>query len=93
MVLRIDCDGSHIRYTNNGTGIGGLSVKLISAQVNGDGSWDVVVEVNGTNRAVTIPASVTPILTDSASVQAYLNNQFPTVSAPSFLTNMVGKSW
>ena len=68
-------------------------MKLISAQVNFDQSWDVVVEVNGTNRAVTIPASVTPVLTDSASVQAYLNNQFPTVSAPSFLANMVGTSW
>lgn len=68
-------------------------MKLISVNVNFDQSWDVVVEVNGTNRAVTIPASVTPVLTDSASVQAYLKNQFPVISVPSFLTNMVGTSW
>ena len=68
-------------------------MKLISVNVNFDQSWDIVVEVNGTNRAVTIPASVTPIITDSTSLQTYLNNQFHTVSAPSFLTNMVGTSW
>ena len=48
-------------------------MKLISVNVNFDQSWDVVVEVNGTNRAVTIPASVTPIITDSTSLQTYLN--------------------
>ena len=68
-------------------------MKLISVNVNFDQSWDIVVEVNGTNRSVTIPTSVTPIITDSTSLQTYLNNQFPTVSAPSFLANMVGTSW
>ena len=55
-------------------------MKLISVNVNFDQSWDIVVEVNGTNRSVTIPTSVTPVLTDSASVQAYLKNQFPVIS-------------
>ena len=68
-------------------------MKLISVNVNFDQSWDIVVEVNGTNRSVTIPTSVTLVLTDSASVQAYLKNQFPVISVPSFLANMVGTSW
>ena len=68
-------------------------MKLISAQVNGDGSWDVVVEHNSVNHSVRIPYNITPMLTSASRIQDYLIAQFPTPSIPTVLNDVIGTSW
>ena len=72
-------------------------MKLISATVNLDGSWDVEVEQTIDSKSVTrsvhVPASITPFLTSASSIQTYLNNQVPAVSMPTALKNIIGTNW
>ena len=68
-------------------------MKLISAQVNGDGSWDVIVEHNSVNHSVRIPYNSTPMLTSASRIRDYLIAQFPNPSTPTVLNDVIGTSW
>ena len=72
-------------------------MKLISAQVNLDGSWDVEVEQTIDSKSVTrsvhVPAAIVPFLNSATAIQTYLNNQVPAVSMPTALKNMIGTNW
>ena len=68
-------------------------MKLISATVNLDGSWDIIVEHNSVNRSVHIPYNVTPMLTSASRIRDYLIAQFPTPSIPTVLNDVIGTSW
>ena len=68
-------------------------MKLVSAQINGDGSWDVVVEHHNLNHSVHIPHNVTPMLTSASRIRDYLTAQFPAPSTPTALGDVIGTSW